>query len=56
MKTTNPFQISVPFNQQMKCHELHLQVGNLSEKEARLLADALSEWLTEESGWKAKVQ
>ncbi len=53
----NPFQISLPYNDLMKCHELHLEVGNLTIEEGQLLADALSDWLIEGSkhGWKAKV-
>lgn len=55
-QSKNSFQISIPYNHMMRCHELHLEVGNLNEHEAKLLAEALSDWLIEESGWKSKVQ
>lgn len=56
-KQRNPFQISIPYNEPMKCFDLHLAVGNLTNEEAQLLADALSDWLIEGSqhGWKARV-
>lgn len=58
MSGQSPFQISIQKNEPMKCHDLLLQVGNLTEAEAKILADALSDWIIEGSkhGWKARVQ
>jgi hypothetical protein len=52
----NPFQIGIHWNEAMKCHEMLLSVGNLTESEAKLLAEAVAVWLIQEKGWKARVQ
>lgn len=58
MESKNPFQIQIPYNHQMDSFEMHLQVGNLSEQEAKQLADAISDWLIDgnSQGWKSRVQ
>lgn len=41
-----PFQISKTFNQQMKCHELLLQIGGIKDKEElETFAAALAEFV-----------
>lgn len=53
----NPFKIDIAENKPMKAWDLVLQVGGLkTEKQAKQFADALSDWLIEESGWKSRVQ
>jgi hypothetical protein len=53
----NPFKIDIAQNFAMGGYDLMLQVGGIKdETEAKQLADALAEWMTETGGWKAKVQ
>lgn len=53
----NPFEIRIAENEVMDCWDIQLNVGGCkSEDEAKAMADALAGWLTEESGWKARVQ
>lgn len=53
----NPFKIEFAKNTQMGGYDVILQVGALKdEKEAKQFADVLAEWMTEDGGWKARVQ
>ncbi len=53
----NPFKIDLAKNEHMGCYDVMLQVGGLKdEAQAKQFADALSDWLIQESGWKARVQ
>lgn len=53
----NPFQISYAKNEIMGGYDVMLQVGALKdEEEAKAFGEALSEWMTQEGGWKQHVQ
>lgn len=56
-KTENPFKIAFAENPAMGGYDVMLQVGGLKDKdEAKKFADVLADWMTEEGGWKKKVQ
>ncbi len=43
---TYPFQINATFNQQMRCHELLLQIGGIKDKEElEAFSKALAEFV-----------
>ena len=55
--TENPFQISYAENPHMGGFDVMLQVGNLkSKEECEQFGEALSRWMTEEGGWRSRVQ
>ena len=56
MGDTQPFQISIPWNERMGCYDMVLEVGNLTKQDAEKLAEYITEWLTSESGWSQRVQ
>lgn len=55
---TNPFKIGIAYNEPMKCWDLQLIVGNISnEADAKKFAEMLVEWIKEDSpsAWSAMV-
>lgn len=48
---TYPFQIETTFNDQMRCHEVLLQVGGIKDKaELEAFAEALAKFMAGQDG------
>lgn len=56
-QSTNPFRIDIAENEVMGGYDVMLSVGALKDKqEAERFAEILADWMTQESGWKARIQ
>jgi len=56
-KEKKPFKIQYAKNETMGSYDVVLQVGGLKdEKQAKLFADYLAKWMTEDGGWEARIQ